>query len=65
MDLAATVRALVYAAYELGWANACHDHITQRAESTYPIGEGRALGVDSILNQLDPNDLLKLQAGAR
>lgn len=65
MDLATTVRALVYAAYELGWRNACDDHIVQVQDREHPIGERRHRGVDSVLANLDPNDLLNLRGGDR
>jgi hypothetical protein len=63
MDPIIVIRALVYAAYELGWRNACDDHLEQQRDPDHPIGESRHMGVGSVLVDLDPNDLLRLQGG--
>ena len=55
-------RALVNAAYEQGWRDACDDQMEQQANPKYPIGRGKHAGVDSLLVTLDPYDLLGLRA---
>ena len=54
-------RRLVMAAYEQGWRDACDDHLAQKSHANYPIGEGKRRDVASLLDGLDPLDLLGLR----
>lgn len=55
------VRALVWAAYEQGWRNACDDQLQQDCDPKYPIGHGHRSTVDEVLVDLDPNNLIGLR----
>ena len=53
-----TVRRIVTAAYEAGWADACDDHNLQASDASHAIGTSRVRNVDDLLIELDPFDLL-------
>jgi hypothetical protein len=55
------IRHLLGIAYTSGWHDACSDHLRQRGDPTYPIGQGKKHGSDAILAELDPYDLLDLR----
>lgn len=62
IDGNAVTRALVAAAYEQGWRDACYDWRKHRHDPSWPLGQTKRHDADRVLAELDPKNLLDLRA---